>query len=77
MEHITTYYKHFMDIQLLYVDTDGMILSMKAQSIIKVSKNLEDLFNFSNLDENHELFSKKNKKRDGKFKMETPKKVFG
>ena len=77
MKHVRIHYNNIMDLQLLYVDTNGMILSMKAQSIIKVSENLEDLFNFSNLDENHELFSKKNRKRNGKFKMETPKKVFG
>ena len=38
-------------------------------------KNLEDIFDFSNLDENHELFSKKNKKVISKFKRETPKNV--
>ena len=35
--------------------------------------NLEDIFDFSNLDENHELFSNKKKKVIGKFKIETPK----
>ena len=49
-----------------------MILSMKTEDIFKDLKNLEDIFNFSNLDENHELFSNKNKK---KFKIETPKNV--
>ena len=38
-------------------------------------KNLEDIFGFSNLDENHELFSNKNKKVIGKFKIETPKNI--
>ena len=49
-------------LQLHYIDTDGMILSMKTKDIIKDLKNLEDNFDFSNLDENHELFSNKNKK---------------
>ena len=53
-----------------------MILSIRLQNIIKDLKNLEDIFDFSNLDENHELFSNKNKKIIGKFKIETPKNVF-
>ena len=63
-------------LQLHYLDTDGMILSMKTENIIKDLKNLEDIFDFSNLDENHELFSNKNKKLIGKFKIETPKKIW-
>ena len=59
--------------QLHYIDTDGMILSMKTENIINDLKNLGDIFDFSNLDEHHELFSeKKNKKVIGKFKTETP-----
>ena len=34
---------------------------------------MEDTFDFSILDENHELFSIKNKKVIGKYKIETPK----
>ena len=63
-------------LQLHYVDTDGMILSMKTKDIIKDLKNLENLFDFSNLDENHELFSNRNKKVIGKFKIETPKNIW-
>ena len=36
-------------------------------------KNLEDIFVFSNLHENHQLFSEQNKKVIGKLKIETPK----
>ena len=43
------------NLQLHYIDTDGMFLSMKTEDIIKDLKNLEDIFDFSNLDENHEL----------------------
>ena len=64
------------NLQLLYVDTDGMILSMKTKDIIKDLKNLENIFDFSNLDENHELFSNKNKKVIGKFKIGTPKNIW-
>ena len=38
--------------------------------------NSEDLFDFSNLNENHELFSNKNKKNIGKIKIETPKNIW-
>ena len=63
------------NLQLHYIDTDGMILSMKTENIIEDLKNLVDIFDFSNLDQNHELFSEKNKKVIGKFKLETPKNV--
>ena len=63
------------NLQLHYVDTDGMILSMKTKGIIKDLKNLEDIFDFSNLDKKHELYSEKNKKVIGKFKIETPKNI--
>ena len=53
-----------------------MILSMKTKDIIKDLKNLEDIFDFSNLDENHELFSVRNKKVIGKFKIGTPKNIW-
>ena len=53
-----------------------MILSMKTEIIIVDLKHLEDLFVFSNLDENHELFSERNKKVIGIFKIETPKNVW-
>ena len=64
------------NLQLQYIDTDGMILSMKTKDIIKDLKNLEDIFDFSNLDENHELFSEKNKKVIGKFKNEFPENIW-
>ena len=64
------------NLQLQYIDTDGVILSMKTENIIKDLKNLEDIFDFSNLDESHELFSNKNKNVIGKFKIETPKNIW-
>ena len=63
------------NLQLHFIDTDGMILSMRAENITKKLKNIEDKFDFSILDENHELFSERNKKVIGKFKIETPKKI--
>ena len=53
-----------------------MILSMRTENIIKDLKILEDIFDFSNLDENHELYSNRNEKVIGKFKIKTPKNVF-
>ena len=73
------YYNHIFknqNIQLHYIDTDAFVLSLKTQDIIKDLKNLEDIFDFSNLDKNHELYSKKNKKVIGKFKIETPKNIW-
>ena len=48
-------------------------MSLNTKDIIKVLKNLEDLFDFSNLYKNRELFSNKNKTVIGKIKLETPK----
>ena len=64
------------NIQLHYMNTDSLILSIKTKDIIKDLKKLEDIFDFSNLDKNHELYSNKNKKVIGKFKLETPKNVW-
>ena len=56
------------NIQLHYMDSDSFVL----KDIIKDLKNLEDMFDFGNLDKNHEFFSNKNKKLIGFFKIETP-----
>ena len=45
------------NLQLHYIDTYGMILSINTEKIIKDLNNLDDIFDFGNLDENHELFS--------------------
>ena len=64
------------NIQLHYMDTDSFLLSVNTKDIVKDFKNLEEIFNFSNLDKYHELFSNKNKKVIGTFKIETPKSVW-
>ena len=64
------------NVQLHYIDTDAFVLSVNTEDIIGDSKNLEDLIDLSNLDENHEFFSNKNKKFIGKFKIETPKNIW-
>ena len=65
------------NIQLHYMDTDSFVLRVNTKDIIKVLKSLESIFHTSNLDKNHELISKKkNKKVIGKFKIETPRKIW-
>ena len=64
------------NIQLHYVDTDSFVLSVNTKDIIKDLKKLEFIFDFSNLDKNHELFSNKNKKVFGFFKIGTPKSIW-
>ena len=64
------------NIQLHYMDCDSFVLSIETENIINDLKNLEDLFDFSNLNKNHELFSNKNKKVVGKFKIETPENIW-
>ena len=51
----------------------AFFLSMNTKEIIKDLKNLEDVIVFSNLDENHDSFSNKNREIIGKFEIETPK----
>ena len=57
--------------------TDSFVLSVITKRIIKDLKSLEDLFDFSNLNKDHDFFSNKNKEVIGKFKMKKPLKVFG
>ena len=64
------------NIQLHYIDTDAFILSVNTKDIMKDLKNLEDIFDFSNLDKTHELFSNKNEKVIRFFKIETPKSIW-
>ena len=63
-------------LKLHYMDCDSFVLSIETQNIINDLINLEDFFDFSNLNENHELFSTKNKKIVGKFKIETPENIW-
>ena len=74
-DKLQPYFGH-ENIQLHYIDTDAFLLSVNTKDIIKYLKKLEDIFDFSNLDENHELFSEKNKKTVGFFRIETPKPIW-
>ena len=64
------------NLQLHHFNTYGMILSMNTKAIIKDLKKLEDFFDFSNLNENHKLFSNKNKRVIGILKVETPQNIW-
>ena len=48
-------------LQLHYMDTDSFVLNVNTKDVFEDLKSLEDLFYFSILNENHELFSNKNK----------------
>ena len=54
------------------MDTHSFVLSLNKKDILQDLKNLEDLFDFSNFIESHELFSNK-KKVIRNYKVETPK----
>ena len=58
-------------IELHYMDTDSFLLSINTNRIIKDLQNLNDLFYFSNLKKNHELYKIKYKTVIGKFEIET------
>ena len=58
------------------MDCDSFVLKIRTQNEIYDSKTLEELFVFSNLDTNHELFGRKNEKVVGKTKIETPKNIW-
>ena len=51
------------NLQLQLRDTDSFVLSVNTEDTIKDLKKLEELFDFSSLSENHELFSKKKTKK--------------
>ena len=61
---------------LIVHNTDSFVLSVNTKDIIKDLRNLEYIFDFTNLDKTHELYSNKNKKVIGKFKIETPKNIW-
>ena len=55
------------------METDSFLLSVNRNDNIRDFKNLHDIFDISNIDGNHELFSNKNRKVVVKFKIENPK----
>ena len=54
----------------------GIRIEREFKGYYQRLKKMEDIFDFSNLDENHELFSNKKKRLVIKFKLETPKNIW-
>ena len=73
---IEFYYHKFQpyyssSVKLHYMDTDSFILSIKTGDLINDLVYFKDDFDFSELDENHELYDTINKKVVFKMKIET------
>ena len=51
------------------MDTDLFVLSMDTNIINKYLKNFEDIFDFSILNKDHDLFSNRNRKVMDKIKI--------
>ena len=64
------------NLKIPYMYSDSFVLSFETRNRIIDLKKFEDLFDFSSLNENHELFSNKNKKVLGLVKIETPEKIW-
>ena len=60
-------------LQLHYIICDSVALSIETQNFIDDPRNLENLFDFSDLNENHQLLSNTNEKVLAKFYRESPK----
>ena len=58
-------------INLHYMDTDSFILSIKTTNLLKDLEYFKKDFDFSELDENYQLYNSINKKVIGKRKIET------
>ena len=58
------------------MNNDTFLLSINSSNIIKDLQNLEDLFHFSDMFKNYEIFSNKNKKLICKLEIETLKYIW-
>ena len=66
-------------IQIHYQDTDAFIMSIKTTDLVNDLSNLQyqyKMFDFSNLNKEHKLFSNEFKKIPGYLKIETPKSLY-
>ena len=57
-------------LKLLYMDTDGLFYHIICDYLNKELHNIQHLFDFSNLPNDHPLYNKTNKKVPGRFKSE-------
>ena len=66
-------------IQIHYQDTDAFVMSIRTTDIVNDLSKLQDqykMFDFSNLNKDHKLFSNEFKKIPGYLKIETPKSLY-
>ena len=68
-DKLQPYYNN--NVKLHYMDTDSFILSIKTRDLIKDLEYFKNHLDFSEVDENHELYDTINKKVIGKMKTET------
>ena len=64
------YFEDYNNLQVLYSDTDSLILKIKTENLTEDLRNLKQTFDFSNLDINHPLFDISKKSRLFYFKEE-------
>ena len=58
-------------LKLLYIDTDGLFYHIQSDCLNNELKNIQYLFDFSNLPPDHPLYNTTHKSVPGKFKNET------
>ena len=79
MKLIMIFFNHILDRKIynfiIWIPI-AFVLSLNTKNIIQDLNKLKKYFDFSNLNKDHELFSKINKKVLGKFKIETPKNIW-
>ena len=65
--------------QLHYTDCDSFVMSVPADDIVKDLNEMQEtqkLYDFHNLDSNHELYDNRLEKVPGYMKIETPKLLY-
>ena len=59
------------DVDVLFTDTDSLCYSIRKQNIFEIIKeNKDEFFDLSDFPKDHELYDPKNKKVQGKFKID-------
>ena len=62
--------KQFPDNEVLYSDTDSLVLNIYTEDLYKELENIKDELDTSDYPKDHPLYSDENKKVVGKFKDE-------
>ena len=76
-----TYYdklqkKYGDKIQLQYTDCDSFVMSAQTDDIVNDLKETYKMYDFHNLDSNHELYDNRLEKIPGYLNIETPKSLY-